>query len=203
MKPVPYLIAAILIATALAGCTPVGAAAGAGAAVGVSAAQERGVSGAVSDFAIRTRISDLWFRYDVSTFGKLSLSVDQGRVLITGVVQDPDNRVQAVRLAWQVDGVREVINEIQLADSGGFSGYVTDEWIKARLRAALTFDRTIRSINYSIEASQGTVYLMGVAQDAEERARAVEIARTIPNVRSVVSYVRLLGEKLPATGAGG
>ena len=59
----------------------------------------------------------------MNTFTKLNLTVNQGRVLITGIVQNPDDRVEAVRLAWQVEGVTQVINEIRVAESDGLPGY--------------------------------------------------------------------------------
>ncbi len=175
----------------LTGCSTVGVATGTGASVGVAAEQEGGIGAAVSDIEIRALINDLWFRYSVSAFSKLRLTVRAGRVLITGVVQNPDDRVEAVRLAWQVKGVKEIINEIKVANSDGFSGFVRDEWITTRLRASITFDREIRSINYSIDTVQGIVYLMGNARSQAELDRVVEIARTISNVRQVVSYVKV------------
>lgn len=187
------LVACLIFVSA---CSPLGIAAGAGAGLGIAAAQEGGISGAASDIGIKAKISDLWFRYDVSTFAKLDLTVDQGRVLITGIVQDPDSRVQAVRLAWQVEGVRQVINEIRIAKRDGLPGYVRDQWITTRLRAALTFDRDVQSINYSIDTVQGTVYLMGAAQNQAELNKVIETARTIPHVRQVISYVKMIGEGL-------
>jgi len=178
----------------LAACTPLGMATGTGAAVGMAAAGEGGLKGTASDIRIKALISDAWFKYDIKTFSKLSLTVDQGRVLITGVVQDPEARVQAVRLAWQVDGVKQVINEIRVAEGEGLPGFVRDAWITTRLRTALTFDAEVQSINYSIETVQGTVYLMGVAENQAELSRVTEIARTIPNVKQVISYVKRRGE---------
>lgn len=196
-----YFLAVVFLAVfgmpALSGCSPVGAAAGAGATLGIAAAKEGGIKGAADDIRIKALISDRWFKYDLETFTKLKLTVEQGRVLITGVVQDPDNRVEAVRLAWQVEGVKEVINEIKIADGGGLPGVIRDEWITTRLRTALTFDRDVQSINYSIDTVQGTVYLMGVARSRAELDRVLEIARTIPNVKQVVSYVKLPGETPP------
>lgn len=180
----------------LAACTPIGIAAGAGATLGIAAAQEGGVSGAAEDVRIKALVSDKWFKYDLETFAKLNLTVDQGRVLITGVVQDPEDRVEAVRLAWQVDSIKQVINEIRVADSDGIPGYIRDNWITTRLRTALTFKRDVQSINYSIDTVQGTVYLMGVAQGQQELDRVIETARTIPNVKQVVSYVKMAGEKV-------
>lgn len=177
----------------LPACSFTGALVGAGAGVGVAASQEGGLSRAAKDFRIQAEINDLWFKYDVDTFRKLDMTVNNGRVLLTGVVQDPENRVEAVRLAWQPDGVVQVINEIRVAESDGIKGFVRDTWITTRLRTALTFDGEVQSINYNIDTVQGTIYLMGFAQDQAELNRVVEIARTIPDVKQVVSYVKLVG----------
>lgn len=197
MRFVLPLMAVSVLASA---CTPVGMVAGTGASLGVASMQEGGIAGAADDIRIKALISDLWFKYDLKTFAKLSTTVDQGRVLITGVVQDPDDRVEAVRLAWQVNGVKQVINEIQVADSEGFPGYVRDQWISTRLRTAMVLNRDITSLNYSIDTVQGTVYLMGAARGQQELDMVIEAARTIPHVRDVVSYVKMMGEAVPDQG---
>ena len=193
MKRILFLVA-ILCSLTISACTPIGMVAGAGATVGIAAAREGGISGTASDVRIKALVSDKWFRYDLETFAKLNVTVDQSRVLITGVVQNPEDRVEAVRLAWQVEGVTQVINEIRVADGEGMQGYVRDAWITTRLRTALTFDRDVQSINYSIETVQGTVYLMGIAQGRAELDRVIEVARTIPHVKQVISYVKQVGE---------
>lgn len=174
-------------------CTSVGIATGVGATAGVAAAQEGGIKGAVGDAKINALISDKWFKHDLKIFQKLGLTVEQGRVLITGVVQDPEHRVDAVRLAWQVDGVKQVINEIRVAESDGITGYMKDKWISGRLRTAITIDSDILSINYTIETVQGIVYLMGVAQNQGELDRVINKARNIENVKQVISYVKIAG----------
>ena len=182
-------------ALSLSSCT--GILVGAAATTGVAAASEGGLSGAASDAAIQIKINDLWFRHDIEMFRKLDLTINQGRVLITGLVQNPEHRVEAVRLAWQPEGVKQVINEIRIAEGEGLAGYAKDAWITTRLRTAITLDRDILSINYSIDTVQGTVYLMGVAQSRLELNRVVETARTISGVKQVVSYVKLAGEGIP------
>lgn len=187
------LLASILL---LPACSVAGIATGAGATLGIAAAQEGGLSRAASDLKIQAHINDLWFRSDVESFLKLDLTVNQGRVLVTGVVQNPDERVEAIRLAWQPEGVKQVINEIQVAKSGGIVGFARDKWITTRLRTALTLDREVQSINYSIDTVSGVVYLIGVAQNQSELNRVIETARTIPDVRRVVSYVKLAGARI-------
>lgn len=178
----------------LPACSALGVATGVGASVGIAAAQEGGLSRATNDLKIQVEINDLWFKHDVDMFRKLDMTVQQGRVLLTGVVQNPEHRVEAVRLAWQPDGVDQVINEIQVADSEGIKGFAQDAWISGRLRAAITFDKNVQSINYTIDTVSGVIYLMGVAQSQAELDRVIEIARTINNVKQVVSYVKIAGE---------
>ena len=178
-------------ALALSGCTAVGTAIGVGASAGIAASQEGGISRAVDDARIQIEINDLWFKYSVEAFRKLDLTINNGRVLLTGVVQNPEHRVEAVRLAWQPDGVSQVINEIQVAESEGITGFAKDAWITTRLRTALTFEPDVESINYSIDTVQGAVYLMGFANSEQELNRVVEIARTIGGVQNVVSYVQV------------
>ena len=180
---------------ALQGCTAVGIATGIGATAGIAAVQEGGLRRAGKDAIIQAQINELWFRHDVEMFRKLDMTVNNGRILLTGVVQNPEHRVEAVRLAWQPNHVEQVINEITVADSDGFTGFARDTWITGRLRTALMFDRDVQSVNYSIDTVKRVVYLMGWAQDQAELNRVMEIARTISDVEQVVSYVKLVGER--------
>ncbi len=190
------LLLSVVSLLALGACTPLGVATGAAATVGTAASKEGGLRSAVTDASIKGSINESWFQYNIETFSKLSTRVNQGRVLLTGVVQDPQDRVEAVRLVWQVQGVKQVINEIRVADSEGLPGYVRDGWITTRLRTAMTFDAEIQSLNYSIDTVQGVVYLMGVAMSQRELDRVTQMARTIPNVKQVVSYVKQIGEPI-------
>lgn len=187
-------LTALMSSLMLQACTPLSIATGAGAIAGVSAAKDGGISQSAKDFWISTQISDLWFKYNVETFSKLDVTVKKGRVLLTGVVQDPAHRVEAVRLAWQPEGVTQVINEIRVADSAGIKGYLTDTWINTQIRAKITLDKEVQSVNYTIDTVQGTVYLMGMSHSQAETNRIIEIARNISNVQQVISYIRLVEE---------
>lgn len=187
-----------LVAAMLAGCTPTSLALSGGTAVGVAAAREGGLKVAATDTAIRLQIHDMWFRHDFDMYRKLSLTVREGRVLITGTVPEPDMRVDAVRLAWLAGGVREVINEVNVDNGSGLTGYLGDSLITAGLKTRLTFDKDVQSINYTVDTVDNVVYLMGVAQDESELNRAIDHARRTKGVTNVVSYVRLRGEIPPA-----
>jgi osmotically-inducible protein OsmY len=183
---------AVLLLTTAA-CGPAGLAVGAGAAVGTAASREGGIGQTMADKRIHMYINDAWFKRSTEMFRKLNLSVTEGRVLVTGVVQDQQTRLDAIRLAWQAPGVKQVINEVKVENSEGISGYTRDTWIGTQLRSRMVFDKYIESINYTNEVVGGVVYMMGVAQNQEELNRVINHARSIRYVKEVVSYVRLRG----------
>lgn len=180
---------AVLLGLSLQGC--VGAVVGAGATAGTAAMEERGLAGAADDTALRLRINALLSKKDERLWRKVGMQVYMGRVLLTGTVETEEMRAEAVRLAWEAKGVKEVINELQLADSDGASGFARDTWISTQLKSALLFDKQVSSINYSIETVRGTVYLIGLAQDRTELDRVMNHARGLSYVKKVVNYVQI------------
>lgn len=180
---------AALLGLLLQGC--VGAVVGAGATAGTAAMEERGISGAVDDTELRLRINALFSSKDERLWRKIGLQVYAGRVLLTGRADTAHMRAEAVRLAWQAKGVKEVINELQIAESGGASGFARDTWISTQLKSRLLFDKRILSINYSVETVNHTVYLIGLAQSREELSRVTNHARTLDYVKKVVNYVKI------------
>ena len=185
------VLGAIAAALALASCTTTGAAVGAGAASAVAASQERGFGGTVRDTALEARVNALLLGHSFETFRKVGVQAYEGKVLLTGLVERPEMRVDAVRLAWQAEGVKEVINEIEISHKGGVGTYARDTWISAQLKTKLLLDKEIKSINYSVETVGGTVYLMGFARSADELERVEAHARNLAYVRRVVSYVKI------------
>ncbi len=168
---------------------------GAVATTGIAVAEERSVGDAVDDLTIRAELNHLFFQDNFELYRDVSYSVIEGRVLLKGTVTTPDDRVRALRIAWQAAGVREVINEIQVTDDTGILDYARDTWISAQLKGKLLVDGDVLSINYSIETVNGTVYLLGIAQDEAELARVTEHARSIEDVKRVVSHVVLKDDR--------
>ena len=180
----------VLVCTAPAGgCVPL--AVGGGAVAVNAESQERGLEGTINDTVIRANINEHWYSHDKAVYNAVGLQVTEGRVLLTGRAPTQQVRLDAVRLAWQVDGVKEVINEIQIAKEGEGSTFGTDTWITTQLNTKLLFDRDVESVNYSVEAVRGVVYLMGIAQTQAELDRVTNHARNLRYVRRVVSYVRI------------
>ena len=192
-----YLSVAVVLAltAVLPGCIPV--VVGGAAASGYAMGQELGPVQQVKDNATRATIAQLWEQKDPQMASGLEPHVYDGRVLITGTVANPDWRVEAVRLAWQAEGVKEVNSEIEVADKSTLSERANDTWITTRLRSAILTDAKVRSLNYSIETVNGTVYLMGSARTQGELDLVTNHARNIPNVKRVVSYVEVRPGETP------
>ncbi len=184
---VVIMVVSSCLAGVLSGCAAFGI--GAGATGATAAAQERGLKGAIDDTAIRARINALWLDHDEVMYRKVTLSISEGRVLLTGRVQVDRMMFDAVRLAWKAKGVKEVINEVQVNDSGGFGAFFRDTWISARLKLNLALDDQVSSINYAIDTVSGVVYLFGIARDREELQRVANHAKKLDYVRKVVNHV--------------
>lgn len=164
---------------------------GAKATTATAASEERGLGQAIDDNRIALAIQARMLGADAGMLAKVDVEVHERRVLLAGRVEKPAMRVQAVRLAWEVDGVAEVIDDIRIAEPEDFGQYMHDVWLAQELRGKLLLDSKVRSVNYNIDCVAGTIYLMGVAQDQAELQRVIDHARDISYVRQVVSYVRL------------
>ncbi len=182
------LVLALLGTVPLSAC--IGPAIGAGAAAGVAAYQERGIKGAAEDLGIKAAVFNKWLKHDHALLTQIGAEVYGGRVLLTGVVDSEKTRSVAVRLTWSVEGVKEVLNEIQLGQSGVVD-FARDSWVTAQLHSDITLDERIYAINYAIETVNRVIYLVGVAQDQAELDRVVAYARNIKYVRKIISHVRL------------
>ena len=199
----PLILAGTLLAVApsLAGCLV--AAAGAGGAAGGYAllGQELTPEQQVKDAATRQVIAQSWGKYNEEVAHDLDATVYDGRVLLTGRVPKEEWRQEAVKLAWKADGVKEVYDEIQVGPDTHFMDEARDTVISTRLRNDLVFDKYIKSINYTVRTADGVVYVIGTARSQQELNRVTDYARNIPNVRRVVSYVRIRSGE-PAMAAG-
>ncbi|MGO1119584.1 BON domain-containing protein [Rhodovibrionaceae bacterium A322] len=185
----------LLALSYLTACSPTGMAVGAAATGAVLASQERGIEASFADNSIRVAINEKWFREDLKLYQDVELQILEGRVLLTGQVKDVETRITAVTLAWQTDGVVEVINEIKIHGDPELLDRGRDSLIYRQLLSTLLLDSEVESINYSLNVVGQTVYFLGIAQNQRELDRVIAHAKDQNYVRRVVSYVRLKDTK--------
>jgi len=171
------------------GCAP--AMIGVGTAAVAASSTEKGLSTSVADSLIFTKIQDNFLQTDASLPTVVDVTVNDGAVLLTGKVKTPEEKVLATKLTWEVRGVREVVNEIQVIDKSSIKDIAKDLAASAQLRGKLIADNSVSSLNFSIDVVNGTVYLSGVAADAEEMNRVVSHARELRFAQQVVNYITL------------
>jgi len=183
----------LLSSFALTSC--IETAVGLGTAAVAASTTEKGFSTSVSDTVIEAKLTDKFIKNDASFVTGVESSVSNGSVLMTGKLDTQDQKILATRLAWEIKGVKEVINEIQLVSDKSVKTTAKDLAASAQLRAALIGDQEISSLNYSIDVVNGIVYLSGVAANEKERERVITHAQALRFAKKVVNYIILSTDK--------
>lgn len=191
LRVVLWLALGLGLSTGLSGCplAIVGGVAAAGGA-GYEANQERGVQGSVNDFTIKTNIQNAWLKADPNLPAKLNVTVYEGRVLLTGTAATPERKAEAAEITRTIPGVRVVYNEVEVTPGESFWDSTKDAWISSEVRSKLVFSN-VRSVNYTVETVDRSVYLIGSARSEAELNHATDLARNVAGVKRVVSYVEI------------
>ena len=153
--------------------------------------EERSFNNYVEDTIILAQLKNEYFSNNENIFFQVSVDIREGKVMLTGIVEQIDERIEATKLAWGINGVNEVINEIQISNDEGILDYADDLIMKTKINAKLLLEKNILNLNYSVEVVNGIVYLIGIAQDQKELDAVTEISKNTYGVISVISYVRL------------
>jgi osmotically-inducible protein OsmY len=192
IRPIIGGVLILALPLVLGGC-PVAIVAGLGAAggAGYAANQERGAGGSVDDLTIKTNIQSAWLQTNPLMQTNLTVTVYQGRTLLTGTAPNPEFKAQAKEVASRMPGVKAVYDEIEVTPPESAWDGAKDTWITSRVRTELTFNPNVRSVNYTIETANKSVYLIGSARSQDELDIATTVARTTPDVKRVVSYVEI------------
>ena len=179
----------ITVTILLSSCSPVGLAVGAGASLMTASQTEKGLKASAKDLRIKTEINHNLFQKDHELFGAVKVSVDNGKVLITGSVPSPQDRIEISKLSWKVGNVKEVINEVQVTNKASFTNRAKDLLINKSLQTQLLLDQSINFINFSVDTVNGVVYIFGIARDQAEINRIIKHARNINYVENIVNYM--------------
>lgn len=186
-----YLILASFLITS---CVPV-AIVGTTHQVSTSASDERSFGDIFDDNAIKTKIrTDLIAEEKGHLFTNTTVMVQEGRVLITGCVDNQDDIKKSSSIIWKVKGVTEVINELSVCKKS-VASTTKDVWITNHIRSRLVFDKNVKSVNYFVDVHNQVVYLLGIAKDEAERDLVLELASTTSGVQKVVSHIILNTDK--------
>ena len=172
-------------------CTPQLAIGTASTAIAVST-EERTIGEFVDDTLIKTQIKNSYFDTNEKIFFNVDVEVTQGRVLLTGTVDNSDLRIEATRMAWGISGVQTVINELQISNDDNILSFTDDLVISTKIKGKLLFNSELPYLNYTVETVNGIVYLIGIAQTEEERSTVIDLSREVYGVIDVIDYINIV-----------
>ncbi len=155
---------------------------------------DRSIGEYVDDVLIKAILKNSYFDQSEKIFFNVDVEVSQGRVLLTGTVDNIDLRIEATRIAWGVKGVQTVINEIQISESDNILNFADDLVISTKVFAKLMLDEEVNSLNYNIETVNKVVYIIGISSSSDEKKKAIDLTKEVFGVEEVVEYITIKSE---------
>ena len=123
---------------------------------------------------------------------KVKVEVLDGRIFLTGKVDEPEEKLQLTKLAWEIDGVRSVRNDIKIKEEFNFKQSAKDILITSQLRSAIIFNKNIKALNYQIDTYKKKIFIYGIAESVEEKEEVLKEANQILDVDSVIASILLV-----------
>ena len=160
---------------------------------GVSVAFDpRSVGTQIDDSIMEKSLSTKILLLDKSYFLSVKSKVLDGRIFLTGKVENPEEKLKLTKLAWEIQGVRSVRNDIKVKEDFNFKQSAKDLLITSQLRTALIVNKNIKATNYQIDTYKKKIYVYGIALTDEEKEMVVSEAKEILDVEDVVASILLL-----------
>tara|TARA_B100000989_G_scaffold253288_1_gene201675 strand:+ start:566 stop:1174 length:609 start_codon:yes stop_codon:yes gene_type:complete len=177
------------------GCSPTGILATGGSGALVVAEGERSMGTVIDDATIKVNIAAKFLNAGNNLFVNINTSVLEGRVLLTGLVDNQEIRIDAVRLVWEVDGVQEIINEIEIGNRSTLKDYASDLWINTQARAVAAKTVGLKAITFNFETIQGKIYIAGISTRPDLLDEMFAAIKNIKGVVEIVNYVIIKEEE--------
>jgi len=160
---------------------------------GVSIAFDpRSVGTQIDDSIMQKTLSTKIVLLDKSYILSVNSKVLDGRIFLTGKVNNPEEKLKLTKLAWEIEGVRSVRNDIKVKEKFNFQQSAKDILITSQLRTALIMNKNIKATNYQIDTYKKKIYIYGIAITSDERDLVLEEAREILDVENVIASILLV-----------
>ena len=162
-----------------------------------------GVSVAFDPRSVGTQIDDSIMQKNLSArivllnkdyFISVKSKVLDGRIFLTGKVDNPEEKLKLTKLAWETKGARSVRNDIKIKEKFNFKQSAKDILITSQMRSALIFNKKIKATNYQIDTYKKKIYLYGIALNSEEKKEVLKEAKEILDVEGIISSILLVDD---------
>ena len=163
---------------------------------GVSVAFDpRSLGTQIDDSVMQKNLTARLVLRDKNYLLSLSTKVLDGRIFLTGKVEDPEEKLQITKLAWETKGVRSVKNDIKLKEDFNFQQSAKDLLITSQLRTALIFNKKVKATNYQIDTYKKKIFIYGISLTKDEKKEVISEAKEILDVEDVIASI-ILAEDL-------
>ena len=183
----------LLILSILNGCVGVSSTGVFGTGVSI-AIDPRSLGTQIDDSIMQKNLSARILLLDKDYFLKVKTKVLDGRIFITGKVDDPEEKLKLTKLAWETLGVRSVRNDIKIKEDFNFKQSAKDILITSQLRTAIILNKNIKATNYQIDTYKNKIYIYGIANTSEEKELVIKEAKEILDVSNVVASILLVDD---------
>ena len=160
---------------------------------GVSIALDpRTIGTQIDDSIMQKNLSAKLINLNTNYLLSVKAKVLDGRIIITGKVDNIEEKFKITKLAWEIKGARSVKNDLQIKEKFNFKQSAKDILITSQLRVAIISSKKIKSVNYNIDTYKKKIYIYGIAQDEDERAEVINEAKQILDVEDVIASIFLI-----------
>jgi len=146
----------------------------------------------IDDSVMQKSLSARLIMRDKSYLLSINTKVLDGRIFLTGKVEDPEEKLQITKLAWETTGVRSVKNDIKIKEDFNFKQSAKDLLITSQLRTAIIFNKKVKATNYQIDTYKKKIFIYGIAHTRDERKEVINEAKEILDVKDVVASIVLV-----------
>ena len=160
-----------------------------------SSAQEKGLGTSINDKVIFVKLKNAIYEWNPSISENISISVDNGSILVTGKLKNIDTKVQLTKVIWEINGVKEVNNKVQISETNNFKNIAKDLASLGEIKARLMASKKLNSLNFSIDVVNSVAYISGVASNEEEISILTQIAQEARFIREVQNFVKVNKDK--------
>ena len=182
--------AIILITIFLSSCSPAGRF---GAGVDITF-DPRTIGMQIDDTIMQKNLVARLSLSEKKYFLNIQVEVLDGRIFLSGKVDEPEEKIKITKLAWETKGVREVKNALTIKGSSNFKQTAKDILITSQLRTALIFNKKTKARNYTLETINKKIYIFGIAMNNEEKKEVLSEAEKIYDVEKVIPSIYLVTE---------
>ena len=148
----------------------------------------------IDDTIMQKSLSTRLALKDKKYFLTIQSEVIDGRIFLSGKVDEPEEKIKITKMAWETKGVRSVKNAITIRGQTNFKSTAKDILITSQLRTALIFNKKTKARNYTLETVNRNIYIFGIAMDEEEKKEVISEANKIYDVNKVIPSIYLASE---------